>query len=284
MSERLAGIARRIETIRQLGAVVNAMRGIAAQRARQARETLPAMRSYAETASRAIGEARLLAQASPGPIARSSRPDKGGLILFGAEQGFAGAFPEQLIDVVEPDMASHHVLLIGSRAASIAAERDLRVDWTASLPSKADGLQGLAGAILDALYDYLGAAGPVPIAMAYPVWIPGRGAEIMRTSLLPLDLSTFPPARSGTPPLTNLPSMQLIGDLTAEYVFARLCEAAAEAFAAENEVRIRAMAGARTHIAGLRETLIREEQKTRQEEITAEVVELAAGARVRATC
>ena len=33
MSDRLAEIGQRIETVRQLGAVVNAMQGIAAQRA-----------------------------------------------------------------------------------------------------------------------------------------------------------------------------------------------------------------------------------------------------------
>ncbi|WP_454884233.1 F0F1 ATP synthase subunit gamma [Sphingomonas oryzagri] len=282
MSDRLAGIARRIETVRQLGAVVNAIRGIAAQRAQQARALLPAIRSYAETAGRAIGQAQLLARDPSGATLRPGWPDKGGLILFGAEQGFAGAFPEQLIDAIEPDMASHHVLLIGSRVASIATERGLRADWTASLPSKADGLPGLAAAIVDALYDYLGDAGPVPIAMAYPVWTPGHGTGIVRVSLLPLDLPAFPPARSGIPPLTNLPPAQLIGDLTAEYVFARICEAAAEAFAAENEARMRTMAAARTHIASQREALALEERLTRQDEITAEVVELAAGARIRA--
>ena len=44
MSDRLAEIGQRIETVRQLGAVVNAMQGIAAQRAHQARALLPAVR------------------------------------------------------------------------------------------------------------------------------------------------------------------------------------------------------------------------------------------------
>lgn len=46
MSDRLAEIGQRIETVRQLGAVVNAMQGIAAQRAHQARALLPAVRRY----------------------------------------------------------------------------------------------------------------------------------------------------------------------------------------------------------------------------------------------
>ena len=57
MTERLAEISARIEGIRQLGAVVNAMRGMAAARARQARIQLIAVDSYAATIAVAIGRA-----------------------------------------------------------------------------------------------------------------------------------------------------------------------------------------------------------------------------------
>ncbi|MBN9993922.1 F0F1 ATP synthase subunit gamma, partial [Listeria monocytogenes] len=54
-----------------------------------------------------------------------------------------------------------------------------------------------------------------------------------------------------------------------------------EAFAAENEARMATMAAAKTNIDARLQALEREERLTRQEEITAEVVELAAGARAR---
>jgi F-type H+-transporting ATPase subunit gamma len=57
MTERLADISARIDGIRQLGAVVNAMRGIAAARARQARSQLIAIDSYTATIMVAIGQA-----------------------------------------------------------------------------------------------------------------------------------------------------------------------------------------------------------------------------------
>ena len=75
---------------------VNAMQGIAAQRAHQARALLPAVRRYAETARTAIGQARRLDEPLARFPARAVGGARGGLILFGAEQGFAGAFPEQL--------------------------------------------------------------------------------------------------------------------------------------------------------------------------------------------
>ena len=54
MTERLADINARIEGVRQLGAVVNAMKGIAAARARTARAQLDAVDSYAATIAAAI--------------------------------------------------------------------------------------------------------------------------------------------------------------------------------------------------------------------------------------
>ena len=57
MTERLADIDARIDGIGQLKAVVNAMRGIAAARAQQARSQLTAVDSYAATIAAAIGRA-----------------------------------------------------------------------------------------------------------------------------------------------------------------------------------------------------------------------------------
>ncbi|MDE8469995.1 hypothetical protein PCJ26_27840, partial [Klebsiella pneumoniae] len=67
MSDRLATVGRRIATVRQLGAVVNAMRGIAGARAQQGRALLPAIRAYAATAGHAIGRARQLETGSAAP-------------------------------------------------------------------------------------------------------------------------------------------------------------------------------------------------------------------------
>src|SRR5271166_4012437 len=55
MTDRLADVGARIHGIRQLGAVVNAMRGIAAARAQQARGQLAAVDAYAATIAAAIG-------------------------------------------------------------------------------------------------------------------------------------------------------------------------------------------------------------------------------------
>ena len=57
---RLADIVRQIQSVRQLEAVVTAMRGIAASRAQKGRSLLPGIDAYSKAISRAIGQALTL--------------------------------------------------------------------------------------------------------------------------------------------------------------------------------------------------------------------------------
>ena len=76
-------------------------------------------------------------------------------------------------------------------------------------------------------------------------------------------------------PLTTLAPTILLERLAEEYVYAQLCEAATEAFVAENEARVASMATAKTNVERMLQELQARERQVRQEEITAEVVELS---------
>ena len=69
----------------------------------------------------------------------------------------------------------------------------------------------------------------------------------------------------------------LLAELTFAYMHAQLCNAALHAFAAENEARMEAMAGAHGEIERNLNSLLSMQRILRQEEITAEILELAAG-------
>ena len=62
MTERLSDVLARIRSVRQLSSVIGAMRGIAAARAREARERVEGVRAYAATVGAAIGQALALAE------------------------------------------------------------------------------------------------------------------------------------------------------------------------------------------------------------------------------
>lgn len=282
MSGLLADVERRIASVTQLDAVVNAMRGIAGARAHQARQMLPAIRTYAQTIGHAIAQVdRLQDQYDKGEPDRAPRRPPA-LVLFGAEQGFAGAYPERVLDAAAADWAGARVFLVGARSGALADQRGLSPVWRGSLPARAAALPDLATLILDALYDDLAKEGSAVLTVLFPFWAPGQGLEIVHRQLLPLDVRQLTAATSGPPPLTNVPATRLLPRLVQDYVFAQLCAAAAEAFAAENEARMTTMAAARTHIDGKLAELQVEQRLIRQGEITAEVVELAAGARFHA--
>jgi F-type H+-transporting ATPase subunit gamma len=277
MAERLADIVAQIQNVRQLGSVVTAMRGIAASRAQQGRSLLAGVEAYTRVISVAIGQALGL---MPQDGAASVQPRRGrrGLILFCAEQGFAGAFSERVLEAVKDDLAGATVFLVGTRGIAVAGERGVRLAWHAPMATSAGGIPGLANRIADALYQRVadGDVAEVDVAFSHPR--AGSGVQIDRHSLLPVDLARFPRQVRNHPPLTTLAPATLLERLAAEYVYAQLCEAAMRAFAAENEARMMAMAAAKTNVETKLRGLSQRENQLRQEEITTEIVELAAGA------
>jgi F-type H+-transporting ATPase subunit gamma len=275
MSERLSDVTARIDGIRQLSAVVNAMRGIAAARAQQARSQLLAVDSYAATIALAIGRTFPMVPVGRSVAARrSARP---ALVVFCAEQGFAGAFSERVLDAIGRDIATSELFLIGTRGHAIAAERGIHATWSSPVPSHSLGVPKLADRISEALYTRFAGGAIDRLDAVFSHWQPGHGVHVERRRLFPLDMSGFSrPANAGSPTL-NLPPELLLTELTADYVHAQLCKAALHAFAAENEARMEAMASAYGQIGRQLSTLQATQRIVRQEEITAEIIELAAG-------
>lgn len=274
MTERLADISARIAGIRQLGAVVNAMRGVAAARAQQARAQTAAVESYRAIVAAAIGRALALVPTGDGASRRGGRR---ALVVFCAEQGFAGAFSERVLDAVDGDLGGAEIFLIGTRGASAARERGLAARWTSAMPSQSAGAPKLADHIAEALYARIAAGEIDALDAAFVRWRPGQGAQVERRRLFPLAAEAFPRPDAAASPLLDLAPDILLGELTADYLHAELCDAALHAFAAENEARMETMAAARRQIDRQLSDLQASERRVRQEEITSEILELAAG-------
>jgi F-type H+-transporting ATPase subunit gamma len=277
MAERLADIVAQIQNVRQLEAVVTAMRGIAASRAQQGRSLLAGIEAYTRVISGAIGQALNLLPPNEAPLAKSRRGGRG-LIVFCAEQGFAGAFSERVLDAVNSDLTDATVFLIGTRGIAVAEEHGFCPAWSTPMATQAGAIPGLANRIADALYGCVTDGTVVRVDMAFAQSRAGGGITPSRHSLLPIDLDRFSRPAQQLPPLTTLAPSLLLERLASEYVYAQLCEGAMHAFAAENEARMMAMAATRTNIESKLNGLLQREHRLRQDEITTEIVELAAGA------
>jgi F-type H+-transporting ATPase subunit gamma len=276
MVERLADLVAQIQNVRQLEAVVTGMRGIAASRAQKGRSLLPGVEAYARVVSAAIGEALSLLppQATASPLPRHTRL---GLILFCAEQGFAGALSEHVLAAAGAELRSARILLIGTRGKAIASERGVEAVFSAPMVTHVDAIPAFANRLADALYGEIASRRIENADILFSRSQPGRGIVVDRHSLLPLVFGRFAKSLKRNPPLVNFEPRLLLERLAAEYVFAQLCQAATHAFEAENEARMLAMASAKTNVETTLAGLSQRERQLRQEEITTEIVELAAG-------
>ena len=277
MAERLADIVTQIQNVRQLEAVVTAMRGIAASRAQKGRSLLAGIEAYTDVVSRAIGQALNLLPKDMIALPPHRRA-RLGLILFCAEQGFAGAFSEHVLDSASGDLGGALNLIVGTRGAIVARERGIKLAWSAPMATHVGAIPSFANQLADALYGYVVTGAIAKADILFSRSVSGSGIVIDRHSLLPIDFPRFAQPIDKQAPLTTLAPQALLERLAAEYIYAQLCEAAMHAFEAENEARMMAMASAKTNIETKLGTLLRRERQLRQEEITTEIVELAAGA------
>jgi F-type H+-transporting ATPase subunit gamma len=266
MTERLAQTTQRLENLQQLGAVTTVMRAISASRTQQAHHLL-------------IGQALAFLPAEQRYTVPRAR--RTAVILFCAEQGFAGAFSDRMLAAVAGNTTARDLLLIGTRGTILAHERGITLTWHTAMVPHANLVPALASRIADALYQWLSDQEGCRVDVVVPIWSAGDRVVPERRSLLPFDFRRFAVRMSDQPPLITLPPSVLLARLAEEYVFTELCEAALTAFSAENEARVAAMLAAKGNLETMEADLRALERQIRQEEITAEVVELASGASAR---
>ncbi len=272
----LAETQARISSVRELKTVVGAMRGIAATHAQQARGALEGFRAYEEVIAHGLAQAVQLIETTP---AAGAAPAAGpaALIIYSAEHGFSGSFCARVLDAARP-VGEAELFIIGARGAALAEQRGWRAGWTAPMASQMSGVDATARAVADALYARFVEEG---LARAEIVHARPSGTAdftVVRRPILPIDLAAFRRPAAGPPPLVNLPPARLVEQLVGEYVFAELALAALESFASENAARLATMESARVNIDQKLEELTGQERLQRQEEITAEVQDVVAGA------
>ena len=149
--------------------------------------------------------------------------------------------------------------------------------WQSAAPSHTLGVPRLADRIASALYAPIAAGEIDRLDAIFGGRRQGEIEHVSRVRLFPLDMAAFPAPDTEDAPLLELPPDKLLRDLTADYIHAQLCNAALHAFAAENEARMEAMAAARRQINRQLTSLQATQRRVRQDEITAEIIELAAG-------
>ncbi|PZU18637.1 MAG: hypothetical protein DI589_24005 [Shinella sp.] len=280
MTNKLSSIEARIGSVQQLSTVVSAMRGIAAVRSREARQALDGIRTYAATVSAAIAEVLATMPALP---VRAGVAGGGVhiLVLLMSEQGFVGAFNERIVEAARQMIAASggadwEIFVAGNRGAVLLAESGVSARSITAMIEHSAQAGELAGELSDRLFQRLGEGDVAEVLLLHgeptvPVETVGE------KRLAPFDYTRFSIIERAKPPLMTLPPEHLLERLAEEFAFAELSEAIVLSFAAENAARTRAMTEANANAEKTLEELRQLYRLSRQEEITDEIIELAAG-------
>jgi F-type H+-transporting ATPase subunit gamma len=287
---RLAEIERRIASLTELERIIGAMRSIASMRAREALRALASVRAYGETIDAAVRDALEIANDPPSlggaGAARGHRPSaRRAIVVCTSEHGFVGGFNERVLEAADARLAPDDVVLVlGSRGASLAAERRMRVVWSHPMATRPASIPQIIRQLEATLYARIARGDITRVEVLFERCERARPPAIAHDPLFPLEAPGTrghpgtPPRPTRMPlPLHNLPRAVLLERLTAEYVGARLGQAAAESLASENSARFAAMEAAHDNLSHKLEALHLEASGARQEEVTTELLDLVIG-------
>lgn len=284
MDRTAADVQARLATTQGFGELVNALRGMAAARSERARARIAGADAYSRTVANAIGQALALLPAGDATASTNTDAATGKHIgdvlwlVFGAEQGFNGGYTERVLDALPAITPGVRIVLLGEQAQRIAHMRGLTIDAHAPLVAHADAVISASERLRTLLLATLARQPATSVELLFGEMGAGNHFEVRRQRLLPLDLATLRAAPERAPRVHQRPA-ELLDLLAGEYVSARLARATLHSHACENLARLSAMAAAHENITKMDNTLQDELRRLRQEAITAEVVELAAGLR-----
>lgn len=273
---RLAEINGHVASMAELREIIGAMRSLAGMRVQESQRALPGVRRYAQSVAEVIGAALLFVQgAAEVPASRGRRA----MILCASEHGFVGAFNERLLEAAETRLEPTDLLfMIGSRGAAIAYERGWKLAWTRPMASRVSGVPEVIDSVTHELYVRIVRGEIGRIELVSSRFRHGVATSIEHRLLLPLDTAALALTQPRQPPLHNLGPTRLLERFMAEYVFALLTEAVVESIGSENAARLAAMEAAHDNVENKLGELHLAAREARQGEITAELLDLIAGA------
>jgi len=289
MSDTLAGLRHKLGGAHQLGALVRAMKAVAASSITQYETAVAALGDYERCVERGLslclrGAAEpAAAQPPPPPVARGDLQTTA--LIFGSDQGLVGGFNEAIADfalrTLEPMPGPRTVWIVGERVAPCLRAAHLPIQRQFAVPNSLAAMTSLVGDIQLEIEGYTaGRQCPVYVFHNQPRATPRY--EPYGQRLLPLD----EPWRSRLCgigwPGTALPEMlggteASLPALVHEYLFIGLFKACAESLASENASRLEAMQRAEKNIDAVCAKLHTSLDRLRQSSIDEELFDIVAG-------
>ncbi|WP_437608068.1 F0F1 ATP synthase subunit gamma [Sorangium sp. So ce834] len=277
-----AELAARIRTLSQAAKVVDAMRSVAASRRRQASDACVGFERYAAATRAALGQAIELLAAEEGSAPLEEAAGARRVVVLFSEHGFVGALNERLLDaalrVARGAPGPVELAALGTRGLRLCRDRGVVALFGGPLPSTVSGVGPAADRLTRDLFGAIagGAIACVDLVFARRAGVLGWGPQALR--LFPPERGPGAEAAPGEPPLRTLPAAALVARIIEEHCLAQVVWALGEAFACEHAARLAAMEASARSLRDELDELSRAERTARQEAITSEILEIAAGA------
>ncbi len=270
-----------VHHIEELSQIIGAMRSLAAVRMRKARESIDAIRRYADVVEAGVRDA--MDVALPDTVAAADLVGDTGtrhVVVLCSEHGFCGRFNDVLLDSLEQQVRHEgaHFGVVGTRGIRLAEARGLSLDWSVPMATHAETIPDIARDIEAAAFGHF-APGEVARLEVLSASIERGTIEPTWQTLFPIDLTALAGnATNDAPPLHYLPTERLLDELFTEYVLADITRVTMESFLAENTARLRAMEAAEENIDRRLDELRHTLAQLRQREITEELLDIVNGA------
>jgi alternate F1F0 ATPase F1 subunit gamma len=271
-------LEQRVKTFEDIHDIVNAMKAYAGLNIRKTEQYISTVRTFEQNVFYAL--AGLIAGFPVMTIPEQSEGRRV-LIVFGSDQGLCGAYNDRLAEAVSKVLkAGDALFIVGRRLKSAVERKELRIaDFTESAVS-VEGIRDKMETLLVKIRAVYSEADFFNLAVVFTSIIENR-AEIIIDRILPPDMKKIrnvevPLKR----PLLYLNPDVLFEKLVREILYISVYRCYIEAIRSENWHRIRSMESASENITKNITDIEVSRKYLRQEEITAEILEILGGSRL----
>jgi len=277
----LRELQKRLESIRALREIVNAMRNLAAVYVRRAEAAVQAVRPCNDIVETALGA--VLANARAAGTADEALSAM--VLVFGSDQGLCGTYNGRAVDAameLRGDTGDPtHFVAIGSRAGELLRQRGIAPLLVLRAPTSIEGIRAQVNSLVTEAFEAYRETGVEQVHLVYNTYESMGRSRATVGRLLPPDFDALAEkARNAFTyePILTAPSEELLPSFIGEFFFARFHRALLEGHASENGARLLAMTAAATNIDKRLAETTEAFQEARQEAVTAELLEIVGGA------
>ncbi|RIK39890.1 MAG: F0F1 ATP synthase subunit gamma [Chloroflexi bacterium] len=280
-------LRRKIKNAEDLLSVVKTMKSLAAVNIRHVELAVEALSEYSRTVELGLQIALKAAEARVDSNAQVVGSPLG-VIVFGSDQGLCGQFNERIAEhtlstlrQIQPEDAPY-LIVVGARTAGLLQDAGLHPARQLSTPGGLSGVTRLVQDLLLILEPARRHEELERVLVLHNQPLSSATYQEQTVQLLPVDLAWLrrlqaAPWESRSLPTHSMAWQPLFEGLIRQQMFVVCHRAAAESLAAEEAARLASMQNAERNIEERLAELVQQYHHQRQNQITAELLDIVAG-------